>query len=132
MASQRQTTNDRAGFTQDWISELIRILKIQVDYSEETHHDSLMRNTPLQSCLSIMNSLGFRGEAKRRTFQSKLATLDINTRNVVILITLASNTPMNVRDKMGPLDEHGATPHCRAVGRHVGQRSEANAAHRGG
>jgi len=78
-----------------------------VDYSEEMHHDSLMRNAPLQSCLSIMHSLGFRGEARRRSFQSKFATVDINIRNVVILITLASNTPMNVREKMSPLDEHG-------------------------
>ncbi len=95
------------GFTQDWISEIIRILRLQVDYSEEMHHDSLMRNAPLQSCLSIMHSLGFRGEARRRSFQSKFATVDINIRNVVILITLASNTPMNVREKMSPLDEHG-------------------------
>lgn len=97
----------KAGFVQDWVSEVIRILKIQVDYSEELHHDSLMRNAPLQSCLSIMNSLGFRGELHGRSFQSKFATLNLNVRNVVILITLASNTPLTVREKMSPLDEHG-------------------------
>lgn len=66
-----------------------------------------MRNSPLQSCLSIMSSIGFRGETRRRSFQSKFAIISLNMRNVVILITLASNTPMNIREKMSPLDEHG-------------------------
>ncbi|RDA83029.1 hypothetical protein CP532_6884 [Ophiocordyceps camponoti-leonardi (nom. inval.)] len=96
----------RNRFTQEWVSELIRILKIQIDYTEELHHDTLMRNAPLQACFSIMNSLGFRGEAVKRTFQSKLAWVILNVRNVVVLITLASNTPITIRDKMSPLDEH--------------------------
>ncbi|KND89513.1 Mediator of RNA polymerase II transcription subunit 16 [Tolypocladium ophioglossoides CBS 100239] len=101
-----QPFTSKKRFTQDWVSELIRILKIQVDYSEDTHHDALMRNVPLQACLSIMNSLGFGGNSRRRSFRSKFATLGLNVRNVVILITLASNTPMTVREKMNPLDEH--------------------------
>ncbi|PFH60672.1 hypothetical protein XA68_10542 [Ophiocordyceps unilateralis] len=101
-----QPLTSKKRFTQEWVSELIRILKIQVDYSEEVHHDTLMRNSPLQSCLSIMNSLGFRGDAHRRSFQSKLAWVNLNVRNVVVLITLASNTPVTVRDRMSPLDEH--------------------------
>ena len=80
---------------------------MQVDFSEELHHDALMRNTPLQSCLSIMNSLGFRGETNARSFHSKFALVDLNVRNVVVLITLASNTPVPVREKMSPLDEPG-------------------------
>lgn len=99
--------NFRSEFVLDWVSELIRILKIQVDYSDETHHDALMRNLSLQFCLGIMNSLGFRGESLKRSFQSKFAMIDLNLRNVVILITLASNTPLNIREKMSPLDEHG-------------------------
>ncbi|XP_044724698.1 mediator complex subunit 16 domain-containing protein [Hirsutella rhossiliensis] len=98
------TTKKR--FIQDWVSELIRILKIQVDFSEEAHHDSLMRNWTLQACLSIMNSLGFRGEWSKRMFQSKFATLDLNIRNVVILISLSSNAPPTVRELISPLDEH--------------------------
>jgi mediator of RNA polymerase II transcription subunit 16 len=94
-------------FIQDWISEMIKILKIQVDYSEELHHDSLMRNSPLQSCLSIMNSLGFKGEAQARSFQGKFAMVYLNARNVVVLITLASNMPVTAREKMSPLDEPG-------------------------
>ncbi|OAA73694.1 RNA polymerase II Mediator complex subunit Sin4 [Cordyceps fumosorosea ARSEF 2679] len=65
-------------FTQDWVQELIRILKVQVDYLQETHHESLMRNALLSSCMSIMNSLGFRGENAPRSFQSKLANIFLN------------------------------------------------------
>ncbi|KAL7945985.1 mediator complex, subunit Med16 [Trichoderma barbatum] len=93
-------------FNHDWISEIIKVKKIQVDYSEEMHHDLLMRNLPLQSCLSIMNSLGFKGEAYPRTFQGKFAMIDLNVRNIVVLSTLALNTPVTVREKMSPLDEH--------------------------
>lgn len=88
---------------------MIRILKIQVDYSEEMHHDSLMRNQNLQACFSIMNSLGFNGEFNPRSFQSKIANVNLNLRGVVILITLSSNTPVTVRERMSPLDEHGMT-----------------------
>lgn len=97
------TTKKR--FTQDWVTELIRILKIQVDYSEDTHHDSLVRNGSLQSCLSIMNALGFRGDFNPRSFQGKFSMLSLNVRNVVVLITIASNTPLTVREKLSPLDE---------------------------
>ncbi|PON23873.1 hypothetical protein TGAM01_v207201 [Trichoderma gamsii] len=92
-------------FIQDWTNEMIKVLKIQVDYSEELHHDSLMRNLPLQGILSIMNSLGFKGEMHARSFQGKFAMVYLNARNVVVLITLASNMPATAREKMSPLDE---------------------------
>lgn len=92
-------------FIQDWINEMIKVLKIQVDYSEELHHDSLMRNLPLQNMLSIMNSLGFKGEMHARSLQGKFAMVYLNARNVVVLITLASNMPATAREKMSPLDE---------------------------
>lgn len=102
-----QTSLTYPGFTQDWIAELIRILKIQVDYSEDTHHDSLVRNASLQSCLSILNSLGFKGEFQPRSFQGKFSMLALGVRNVVVLVTIASNTPLTVREKLSPLDEPG-------------------------
>ncbi|KAM0504405.1 hypothetical protein ACHAP8_002813 [Fusarium lateritium] len=97
------TTKKR--FVQDWVTELIRILKIQIDYSEDTHHDSLVRNGSLQYCLSIMNALGFRGDCSPRSFLGKFSMLFLNVRNVVVLITIASNTPVTVREKLSPLDE---------------------------
>ena len=83
------------------------MLKIPVNYAEESHHDSLVRNTSLQLCLSILSHLGFQGEFRPRSFSGKFATLALNARNVVILITIASNTPINIREKLSPLDENG-------------------------
>lgn len=81
------------------------MLKIPVDYSEDTHHDSLVRNSSLQMCLSILNHLGYKGMFQPRSFGGKFAMLALNARNVVILITIASNTPVNVRERLSPLDE---------------------------
>ncbi|KAL6403250.1 hypothetical protein AUP68_12589 [Ilyonectria robusta] len=85
----------------------------KVDYSEDTHHDSLVRNGSLQSCLSIMNALGFRGDFNPRSFQGKFSMLSLNVRNVVVLITIASNTPLTVREKLSPLDEPGKSHQAR-------------------
>ncbi|TQW09662.1 mediator of RNA polymerase II transcription subunit 16 [Cordyceps javanica] len=76
---------EKKRFTQDWVQELIRILKIQVDYSQEVHHESLMRNNFLHTCMSIMNSLGFRGENAPRSFQSKFANIFLNVQVVEAL-----------------------------------------------
>lgn len=96
-----------AGFSYEWIMELVRILKVTVDYSEEAHHDSLVRNNNLQLCLSILNHLGFRGQFRPRTFGGKFAVLALSIRNIVILITIASNTPVTLKQTLSPLDEHG-------------------------
>ncbi|KAM0322887.1 hypothetical protein ACHAQA_009229 [Verticillium albo-atrum] len=93
-------------FTRDWINELVRMLKVPVDYSEEAHHEALVRNSSLQLCFSILNHLGFKGEFNPRSSTGKFAFLSLNIRNVVILITIASNTPTNMREKLNPLDEH--------------------------
>lgn len=83
------------------------MLKVAFDYSEETHHDKLVRNVQLQMCLSIINHLGFHGQYRPRTFGSKFSALALNARNIVILVTIASNTPPNIREKISPLDEPG-------------------------
>lgn len=98
---------ERAGFAYDWMVDIVRMLKINVDYSEESHHDQLMRNHSLQLCLSILNHMGFRGEYRPRTFCGKFAMLSLNVRNIVILITIASNTPSTFKEKLNPLDEPG-------------------------
>lgn len=113
MQTEEKGVDTFIGFIHDWMSEFIKILKIQVDYSEELHHDTLIRNTTLQSCLSMMNSLGFRGEQAGRSFQSKFAMLNLNLRNIVILITLSSNTPITFKKEMSPLDEPGMSNELR-------------------
>ncbi|CAK7273961.1 Mediator of RNA polymerase II transcription subunit 16 [Sporothrix epigloea] len=97
----------RPRFAYEWTAEMIRIQKINVDYSEESHHDQLVRNNTLHTCLSILNHLGFYGEFKPRSFYGKFSMLALNIRNIVILITIASNTPSNLKDKINPLDEPG-------------------------
>ena len=92
------------------------MLKVPVDYSEESHHDKLVRNTHLQMCLSIIDHLGFNGQYQARAFGSKFSTLALNARNIVILITIASNTPPGIREKISPLDEPGTfTNSCAGV-----------------
>ncbi|KAG9239485.1 mediator of RNA polymeras-like protein II transcription subunit 16 [Amylocarpus encephaloides] len=99
----------KTNLTFDWLVELSLILNATLDYSEEQHYDVLIRNTALQLCLSIQNSLGFRGEFKSRSFPGKLSWLVLQLRNIVVLVTMAAN--LNVRggpnpnDKTSPLDD---------------------------
>lgn len=82
-----------------------------MDYSEEQHYDVLIRNTTIQLCLSIQNSLGFQGEFNARTFSGKFAWLVLQLRNIVVLVTMAAN--LNVpggpgpNDKTSPLEDPG-------------------------
>ncbi|KAK5652559.1 hypothetical protein OQA88_10320 [Cercophora sp. LCS_1] len=92
-------------FTYTWVRSIINMVKVSVDYSEEAHHDQLVRNSNLLFCLSILNHLGFHGEFHPRTFGGKFAMLALNVRNIVILITIASNTPVNLKEKLSPLDD---------------------------
>lgn len=96
-------------FAYDWLTELSRVLKVHVDYSEETHHDILVRNTTIQLCLCIQNSLGFKGEFNPRTFSGKFAWIVLQLRNIVVLITMAANLNVpvggNSNDKISPLED---------------------------
>jgi mediator of RNA polymerase II transcription subunit 16 len=115
-----QSPNRAAGFTFDLATEVVAMLKIAVDYSEDAHHDNLVRNAPLQMMFSVINHLGFHGQYKPRSFCGKFAWLALNARNIIILVTIASNTPITVREKLSPLDESGMPPNslfcCNAPG----------------
>ncbi|KAK3694565.1 mediator complex, subunit Med16 [Podospora appendiculata] len=92
-------------FTYAWVRQMTNMLKVPVDYSDDTHHDSLMRNTHLQFFLSVLNHLGFQGEFQPRSFGGKFAMLALSVRNIVILVTIASNAPTSIKEKLNPLDE---------------------------
>jgi mediator of RNA polymerase II transcription subunit 16 len=81
------------------------MLKVTVDYSEDTHHDQLIRNTLLQLCFSVLNQLSFRGEFKPRSLTGKFASLALGVRNIFVVITVASNSPIGYKDKLIPLDD---------------------------
>lgn len=95
-------------FNLDWVGELIRILKVQIDYTDiDQPHDNLIRNSVLQSCLSIMHSIGYRGRLKPQSFCGKLAMICLNVRNANLLITMTINPPPPLRERTNPLDEDG-------------------------
>lgn len=79
------------GFQYDWLTEVSRVLKFILDYSEEAHHDTLIRNPSVQLCLSIQNSLGYKGDGHPRAFSAKLAWISLQIRNCVVLMTMAAN-----------------------------------------
>ncbi|TVY15907.1 Mediator of RNA polymerase II transcription subunit 16 [Lachnellula arida] len=98
----------KLNFAYDWLIELSKILKAQMDYSEEQHYDVLIRNTTIQLCLCIQNSLGFQGEFNARTFSGKFAWLVLQLRNIVVLVTMAANLTVsgaNPNDKTSPLED---------------------------
>jgi mediator of RNA polymerase II transcription subunit 16 len=90
--------------------ELYRILKVHVDYSEEAHYDVLIRNTTIQLCLSIQNSLGFKGEFQPRSFPGKFSWLVLQLRNIVVLVTMAANmkVPGPNNERTSPLEDPGS------------------------
>lgn len=98
-------------FAYDWLTELSRPLKATCDYSEESHHESLVRNTTIHLCLSIQSSLGFKGEFNPRTFSGKFAWLVLQLRNILVLIAMAAslNAPQTggSAEKVSSLEDPG-------------------------
>ncbi|KFY19349.1 hypothetical protein V493_08002, partial [Pseudogymnoascus sp. VKM F-4281 (FW-2241)] len=88
-----------SSFAFDLVSEVSKTLKFNVDYSEESHHDSLIRNPSIQISLSIQNALGYNGDAYKRTFESKIAWISLQLRNCVVLITMAMNVRLPIHDQ---------------------------------
>lgn len=94
----------------DWLIELSRSLKVNVDYSEDTHTDSLIRNTTIQLTLCIQNSLGFQGEFNPRRFGGKLGWLILQLRSIVVFVTMASSVKRSEGpsgEPTSPLDDPG-------------------------
>jgi mediator of RNA polymerase II transcription subunit 16 len=96
-------------FSYDWLIELSRILKVHVDYSEESHYDVLIRNTTIQLCLSIQNSLGFQGDFRPRTFSGKFSWIVLHLRNLVVVVTMAANMKVKGQNNepSSPLEDPG-------------------------
>lgn len=96
-------------FIYDLLSDIARIFKVQPDYSEEAHHDMLVRNTTIQLCLCIQQSLGFKGDFNPRTFSGKFSWLVLQLRNIVVCVTMAANLNLpaapNTPDKLSPLED---------------------------
>ncbi|KAI1775011.1 RNA polymerase II mediator complex subunit Sin4 [Hypoxylon cercidicola] len=96
---------NKDGFAVEWVIKMVSMMKIAVDYTEDAPHDHLIKNSVLQMCLSIINYLGWRGNFQPRQAWGKLSMLALNLRNIVIMITLSSNTINLNKNTMTPLDE---------------------------
>ncbi|KAK3901481.1 hypothetical protein C8A05DRAFT_16342 [Staphylotrichum tortipilum] len=92
-------------FAYAWVREMVAMLKIAVDYSEDAHHDQLVRNTLLQLCFGVLNHLGFRGDFQPRSRDAKFASLAMGVRNMFVVITVANNIPPGIKEKLNPLDD---------------------------
>ncbi|KAH6650006.1 mediator complex, subunit Med16 [Chaetomium tenue] len=92
-------------FASSWVKETVNMLKIAVDYSENTHHEQLVKNVPLQHCLSVINHLGFHGDFRPRSHGGKFAMLALSVKGAFLVITVASNSPIGTKEKLIPLDD---------------------------
>lgn len=98
-----QQFKDIPQFAASWVRDVVNLIKLNFDFSDEAHHDSLIRNPLLQICLSVLNHMGFRGEFRPRSFEEKLSFLILQTRNFIVLVSLALNAPKSLG--ISPLDE---------------------------
>ncbi|KAI5926303.1 RNA polymerase II mediator complex subunit Sin4 [Camillea tinctor] len=92
-------------FVASWITEMVHITRITIDYSDDIPHDHLIRNNNLQQCFSILNHLGWNGEFQPRHLRSKLAMVALSLRNIVIQVSLSSNAQNATKGQSTPLDE---------------------------
>ncbi|KAI6785601.1 Mediator of RNA polymerase II transcription subunit-like protein [Emericellopsis cladophorae] len=90
----------------DWFQELTRILSVQTDYVPDQPGDALLKNAQLAPILSIGVSLGYHGDLRPRSFQSKFAMLCCTIRNVAFNITITTNAPFPVASRKSLLDDH--------------------------
>ncbi|RDW88854.1 hypothetical protein BP6252_00886 [Coleophoma cylindrospora] len=95
---------NKKDFVLDWLTELSKILKNHVDYSQEVHFDPLIRNTAIQLCLTIQVSLGFKGEFFPRSFAGKFGWIVLQLRSFVVLVTMAAN----MKVASGPSNERSS------------------------
>ncbi|KAL8643791.1 MAG: hypothetical protein Q9226_008118 [Calogaya cf. arnoldii] len=94
---QKQYLKDRPKEAQNYIhrflSDMYRILQLNVDYSSEVKIEHYLKNVLHQKALSIQLSLGYQGEQQHRTLPSKLAfaTLQLRWAALTLLMGLKPN-----------------------------------------
>lgn len=75
----------------DILSEVYRVLGVNVDYSAEPQQDKLFRNPMIRGCLSLQASFGFRGVQKQQTLTAKIASTTLNLRLATQTLTFMFN-----------------------------------------
>jgi len=80
-----------AAFPRDFVKGVADALGVVPYLLDESTPGKLLRNTHLHSCFGVMQQLGFGGEYKLRTLDSRFATLALNVENVdMILVAMDS------------------------------------------
>lgn len=79
-----------------FLSEIYRVLGVNVDHSGDLQPEQLFRNQMIQRCLSMQMSLGYQGEKKHRSLSAKIAWTILNLRFASLIFTFALKRPPNV------------------------------------
>ncbi|KAI9763955.1 MAG: mediator complex subunit [Geoglossum simile] len=81
-----------------FLSESQRAINMSVDYSHEPQHEKLFRNPMIQRCLSLQNTLGYKGELNHRTLTAKIAWATLHLRLAALTFAITFN---NVKSTAG-------------------------------
>ncbi|KAL8803476.1 MAG: hypothetical protein Q9182_003173 [Xanthomendoza sp. 2 TL-2023] len=90
-------------FTHTFLSDMYRILLLNIDYSGDTKSEIYLKNWLHQKTLSMQLSLGYRGEREHRTLSSKVAfaILQLRWAALTFAMGLKLNPPETVRSFFG-------------------------------
>ncbi|KAG0639827.1 mediator complex, subunit Med16 [Tuber brumale] len=80
-------------FSNTFLSEAHRALNLKMDFATESPSERLFRNPLLQRCLSLQNSLDFRGERVNKRLSGKLAWATLHLRVASVAFALTFNNP---------------------------------------
>ncbi|KAH0544055.1 hypothetical protein FGG08_001673 [Glutinoglossum americanum] len=89
-----------------FLSESQRAISMSVDYSHEPQHEKLFRNPMIQRCLSLQNTLGYKGELNHRSLTAKIAWATLHLRLAALTFAITFN---NVKSTAGGGTENDYT-----------------------
>ncbi|KAI9759075.1 MAG: mediator complex subunit [Chaenotheca gracillima] len=83
----------------EFLNEIFRAMSMSVDYSLDSQYEKLFRNPMIQRCLSMQNSLSFKGERKHRNLNAKLAWFTLHLRLVALTFAFSFNNGRTPNEK---------------------------------
>lgn len=100
------------GFTLSFMKDVARILSLMIDHSDDNSHEQLVRNPAVQISYTVLNSLGYDGDTRSRTFSARLAWTGLQIRNCMMLMHMIQslkfpdpNHPNNPNKKIAGLED---------------------------
>ncbi|KAH0564742.1 hypothetical protein GP486_001870 [Trichoglossum hirsutum] len=86
-----------------FLSESQRAIGMNVDYSHEPQYEKLFRNSVIQRCLSLQNTLGYKGEQNHRSLTAKIAWATLHLRLAALTFAITFN---NVKSTGGAENDY--------------------------